>query len=324
MIIFFFSYRNGFIPSWEKEDAIQELRTPYHKLSADTINYFIYVVNHSTNYRMANTHFIIDTDVYKHFMTTTDDSVQILIDPESSHWTCIFYKSEAKEVLVYDSLLLDRVKQKHIDIIVKLYHIEYESQIKLVKPMTTQREIGRTDDTSCGAFAMAYAATVTYIIVKFIVLYLIHCNLQLIRGKDPRSYPLQLNRGNEFNGDQSMHLRQHIIKILNDGTLSLFPKGISAPKPAPSLPPRKPSSGHAYSYPSRFPHPQPHPPHAKPHAPHTQSYPSHPQSHFAHPQKMKISEEERKKNTFPINLINIGNNVFKSAIDFVNSITQKH
>lgn len=138
-------------------------------------------------------------ELYQECSVHTDD-IQILYGGEIGvnkvgHFICIFYKANDQTVFVYDSLHLNSLHARQIQII--KFRYPKRKHIKFIKPKTQQ-----ADSTSCGPLAIGYITT-------------------LIMGEDPATYEFKM----DTNGiDHSSHLRQHIQKMFEDQKLSHFPR----------------------------------------------------------------------------------------------------
>ncbi|XP_031640257.1 uncharacterized protein LOC116352098 isoform X2 [Contarinia nasturtii] len=128
------------------------------------------------------------------------DDVQILYGGDiginaTGHFLCVFYKAENQTVYVYDSLYQKELHERQMEIINNRYPMR--KYITFVEPKTKQ-----IDNTSCGAFAIAYATT-------------------LIFGEDPYEYEM------DFNGtNYSLNLRKHIRKMFECYELKHFPRNM--------------------------------------------------------------------------------------------------
>lgn len=193
--------------SEESKRAFKEIRTPKTFLSDDTINYFITFANRAQKllstkkYRLLDINLCQVPEQYNIHAKFIEDDVQIMYGGKLNdvnaigHYICVHYKHKERRVYIYNSLpgttLYDTQKES-----IRVLYPDYKS-IEFVKPKTTQN-----DGVSCGVFAIAYATTV-------------------ILGKDPRLTPLKLYK--KAGADQSVFLRAHIIKMLTENELSLFP-----------------------------------------------------------------------------------------------------
>lgn len=124
------------------------------------------------------------------------DDLQILFNGDTSpmpkepgHWLCAYFKATEKKIYIYDSLYTRELDDSQKGIVLKLY--PSDAVIKYVKPLVLQ-----SDGTSCGSFAIAYAITIAL-------------------GKDPAKLRYKLDS-----------MRQHLLKILDEGILSEFPVSV--------------------------------------------------------------------------------------------------
>lgn len=182
-----------------QKEVLRELETPNQCFSDLTVNYFINLVQATTDFEMFDVVFFFFPELYRECASGKDD-VQILYGGEIGesvigHWVCIFYKQKNRTVYVLDSLNRNFLHERQLKII--QYRYPQRREIVFVRPKIVQ-----FDGTSCGPLAIAYATTI-------------------ILGDDPTTYELKM----DVNGvDKSNYLRRHILKMFESYSLLPFPR----------------------------------------------------------------------------------------------------
>lgn len=132
----------------------------------------------------------------EHNSSKTKD-VQVLYNVKSeelSHAICIFYQPSNQKVLVYDSLMKNKLEPRQKEIISQLY--PFKTDIVFMKPKTIQGYTHQTD----AVFAMIYAT-------------------MLLLGNDPCNHDFKLNT---VSGDETLYMRLHILNMFANRKLSLM------------------------------------------------------------------------------------------------------
>lgn len=186
-------------PKMIQTEVLRELETPNQCFSDLTINYFIKMVQATTDFEMFDAVFFYFPELYRECDKERDD-VQILYgggigESVIGHWICIFYKAENRKVHVLDSLNRNILHERQIEIIQHRY--PQKEEIVFMKPRILQ-----SDRTSCGPLAIAYATTI-------------------ILGEDPITYEFEMD-GNGV--DNSSFLRKHIRRMFESNELLHFPR----------------------------------------------------------------------------------------------------
>ena len=132
------------------------------------------------------------------------DDVHIFYEePEQSgkigHWIRVNYVYKENKLYVYDSLMQNRLKPKQLADARILYPLLNEKTGRIEFPKLQHRQ---TNSSSCGVFAAAYAVSV-------------------VLGKNPSTEQYQIN--NAYKEDESMLLRTHLWKIIQEERLFAFP-----------------------------------------------------------------------------------------------------
>lgn len=184
-----------------RSEICNEIRTPEFYLEDYHIDAFISIANDNSQYDMITVLTVQIPELYtRRPGEDLNDDLQILFDGSGGpdcigHFFCIHYRANEHTVYFYDSLHIKMLTAR----LQRVVDIRYPGcAVEFVKPKTLQ-----PDGFSCGVFAAAYATTI-------------------ILGEDPAEYPLQL-MGRE---DQTLELRNHMAKMLQENRLSLFPRGV--------------------------------------------------------------------------------------------------
>lgn len=142
--------------------------------------------------------------------TKSEDDVQILYSGPNDqtsdtganlelggvgHWICIHYQVATQTLFVHDSLFLKHLSPHQMDVI-KILYPNRKGKIIFVKPKYTQ-----TEYVSCGLFAIYHATTI-------------------LVGQHLNDSDLALNY---VNGDTTLYMRLHILKMFANRQLDLFP-----------------------------------------------------------------------------------------------------
>lgn len=115
-------------------------------------------------------------------------------DDNIGHWKCIQYRADTRKVYVHDSLYSTVLDDEQQEIILGLYPF-MDEDIVFVQPKYLQ-----SGATSCGIHSIFYATT-------------------LLLGKDPENVQVTINK---VRGDQSLHMRLHVLKMFANRKLALF------------------------------------------------------------------------------------------------------
>lgn len=202
----------------------QQIRRQYEYLSADHIDQFIIVVNRTMDRDMISTYYAGQPWFYEQTpQQAVVDDIQILfvghflVQNSVGHYICVHFKAQEQKVFIYDSLYAGR-RSHEIDNLNSIHQANHitdpirniirrryllHREIVFVKPRTKQ-----PDYKSCGVFAIAYATT-------------------LLLGNDPAEVALKLgNSRNVRNPDPTTDLRYHLVDMIQQERISLFPSSI--------------------------------------------------------------------------------------------------
>lgn len=145
-------------------------------------------------------YFVLGQNLQRHNSKSIDD-VQILYGGvvhelgSVGHWICTHYQAATRTLFVYDSLYQRSLTSNQLKVI-KILYPKRNSEIIYVEPKYIQ-----TEYVSCGVFAIFHATTI-------------------LMGHDPTNVDLTLNY---VNGDTSLIMRLHILKMFANRQLALLP-----------------------------------------------------------------------------------------------------
>lgn len=128
---------------------------------------------------------------------SSKNDIQILYDgkpgsKELGHALCLFYQASSQQVLIYDSMVTEKLDLTHKKIIRKLY--PFNKGIVFQQPKFVQ---GKT--ITCKIFAIIYAT-------------------MLLLGKDPDKNDFKLNI---VTGEETLYMRLNILNMFVNRKLSL-------------------------------------------------------------------------------------------------------
>lgn len=179
--------------------ARDQITTEYGSLRSLTVDRFAKLVRDETNMKMYPVDDQGKVKFRKH--NISNDDVQILYglgfdanDPNEGHAICIYYRAFTQRIEVYDSAQHGWLSGEQLNAIRKLYPKNTPIDFKV--PRTVQGH-----SPTCAIFATAYAT-------------------MLILNHDPEQTPISLNT---IYGDDTLFMRIHLLNMLANRQLALFP-----------------------------------------------------------------------------------------------------